>query len=339
MINLRSKRGYEFSFTWIFTVIVGAFIIFLAIYFAIRLVGTEQFTREAREGRTIGILLTPIETQTEEAKVARIILRDETVLFNECEPPNSRNIFGTQRIGTTIDPPIGERVSGLNGSMTTYHNKYLFTSSRGITGKEEMYVLTKPLWLPFKVADLVIVWSDQEEYCFQNPPGPIRNRLNQLDLEEENVEVTANCADPEKTVVCFDTSVGNCEISVYPAQQKVVKDRDLFYLKSLEDDEYAMMFAAIFSDPAAYECQAKRILAHASKLADLHHYKSSNIIYPATGGCGQRAAGHLLNLNYTLSQALNLPGTSSLIAVNNLPTDTQYSNFVIQGGGSGCEIF
>lgn len=338
MIKGYSKRGYEFSFSWIFTVLVGAFIIFLAIYFAVRLVGTEQFTREAREGKTIGILLTPIETQTEEGKVARIILADKTVLFNECSPPVPKtNDFGSQKIGTVVDPPIGERISKLNGTMSTFHNKYIFTSSYGIEGEEEMYVLSKPLWLPFKAADLLIVWSDQEGYCFKNPPSPIETRLRRLDLP--GVEISTVC-DPSKKEVCFGPTPNTCEITVDTNQNKVMKDNeDLYYLKSLEDDPYAMMYAAIFSDPENYKCQARRILAHASKLVDLHFYKSKQIIFPATG-CGQNAGTYLSQLNYTINRALTSSDLSGIKLVNLYTSDQNFErSFLRYGGGNGCEIF
>ncbi|MBU0907417.1 MAG: hypothetical protein KKD18_02470 [Nanoarchaeota archaeon] len=332
------KRGYELSFSWIFTIIVGAFIIFLAIYFAIRLVSTEQFSREAKEGKSIGILLTPVETQVEEGKFAKILLRDKTVLFNKCEPPATTNPFGSQNIGTSVNPPIGQRVSLLNGTMSTFHNKYIFTSSYGIQGDEEMYVLSKPLWLPFKVADLLIIWSDQEKYCFKNPvPDAIKSRLQALNLEK--VRISTTC-DADEIDVCF-TGGTSCTINVDINQHKVTKVSapPMYYLDSLEDDPYAMLYAAIFSDPANYECQKARILAHIRELIKLYLYKSEKIIVQgSTTGCSSNSLTYLGLLDTLVGRVLS--GTSDLNDINQyVQSDPDFKNFQTIGGGRGCELF
>ena len=82
---MRGKKGVEFSFGWLFALIVGAAIIFLAIYAAIKLVGTEREVLEAGIAKELGIILTPVETGLEEGKVVGPIkFASETRVYNNC---------------------------------------------------------------------------------------------------------------------------------------------------------------------------------------------------------------------------------------------------------------
>ena len=68
------KRGYEFSFAWFFTIIVGAVIIFLAVYAATQIVDLGRTRQETERGKQIGILLTPLGTTLEEGKLATLVV-------------------------------------------------------------------------------------------------------------------------------------------------------------------------------------------------------------------------------------------------------------------------
>jgi len=46
------KKGYlQISFTWLFAIIAGAFILFLAIFMTSKLIGTEQVALDAKTGK------------------------------------------------------------------------------------------------------------------------------------------------------------------------------------------------------------------------------------------------------------------------------------------------
>ncbi|MBU1987905.1 MAG: hypothetical protein KKD94_00275, partial [Nanoarchaeota archaeon] len=119
-----SKKGYEFGFAWIFTIFIGAVVIFLAVYIATQIVGMKQLERESVRGKKIGVLLTPIETELEAEKFATILVPDETMLFNGCDPPQSLgNPFGSQHISTSIKSSIGGKwdVKNEQGVKSTFH--------------------------------------------------------------------------------------------------------------------------------------------------------------------------------------------------------------------------
>src|SRR3990167_565357 len=94
--RIASKNGFlEISFAWLFALIVGAVILFLAIYTTTKVVKTEQTTIDAETAKRIGILLNPLETEFETGKTTSIILPSETKIYNGC---NNIGIFGRQLI-------------------------------------------------------------------------------------------------------------------------------------------------------------------------------------------------------------------------------------------------
>ena len=268
------KRGYEFSFAWLFTIIVGATVIFLAIYIATQITQIKQFEEESAEAKHIGILLTPVETNLEEGKFARIILGDETKIINDCINQTNSNPFGSQQIGVSIKPSFGKEWTELSGVESTFHNKYIF-SNRTLQGKDNFYVLSKPLNLPFKVADLIMIWSDKDLYCFDIGGAPEIVAAELEDLNMTNVIIKSSSCPDGSVKVCFHTG-SDCDINVGTVQGIVTKNgQNVYYVKSFGADKYGLMYAAIFSDPDIYNCQVKRLMAHASYLSDVYKLKSA----------------------------------------------------------------
>ncbi len=69
------KRGYlQISFAWMFALIVGAVILFLAIYFATKLVDKGDDVIDAKTGKEMGILLNPLETSMESIRTTPLTL-------------------------------------------------------------------------------------------------------------------------------------------------------------------------------------------------------------------------------------------------------------------------
>ena len=154
-----NKRGVEFSFGWLFALVVGAVIIFLAIYAAIKFIGSEKSVQETESAKQLESILIPIETGTEEGKsTAPIIFPAETRVYNEC---NSEGNFGEQsiRVSTLFGKKWQEQ-----GLPVVSYNKYIF--SPDLMQSKEMYVFSKQFKMPFKAANILIMWSDK--YCFEN---------------------------------------------------------------------------------------------------------------------------------------------------------------------------
>jgi hypothetical protein len=79
---------------------------------------------------------------------------------------------------------------------------------------------------------------------------------------------------PEAKKVSFTSP--SYEIFVDTNQKIVSKDgKSLPFVESFggSGDEYGLLFAAIFSDAKIYECQVKRLMAHASELAEVYDKK------------------------------------------------------------------
>ncbi len=273
----KNKRGYENSFAWIFAIIAGATIIFLAIYAISNFIGMFKTLRGSESALEIGTLLTPFENSIEEGKLNIIKTREETEIYNDCVESGE---FGTQKISVKVNSKIGKE--NIKGVPSGFKNRYLF-SDDVLKGKE-FYVLSKPFDFPFKIGDLIISWSKDKKYCFVD----LRNYQDvKKDVEGGNfgnvVNTTSTRAcDEESIKVCFANPNNDCNIIV--GNNKVMhkeKNKEVFY--TLFDEDLGLMYAAIFSDPEIYNCQIKRLAKRAVLLEKLYEQKAS--LSKSLGGC------------------------------------------------------
>lgn len=274
-MRVQNKKGQlEFSFAWLFAIIVGAAIIFLAIYATTNIVSTEKSAQNVEAGKQFGILLSPIETGLESAKVSVITFPTETRLINECDTMGS---FGHQYIGVAIKSGIGEAWQS-SGVRSAFQNKYMFSLST--TQGTNFNVFAKPFNMPFKVADLIYVWTG--EYCFVNPTPDIRDEIESLNAKGINItDNIANCK-RDSIKVCFQ-SVG-CDVDVSTASKSVKKDKKTLYY------EDSLVYGAIFADPKVYGCQVKRLMDRTSELSLLYLAKSQSL---SPKGCSSNLEGDL----------------------------------------------
>lgn len=279
-----NKKAYEFSFNWIFALIVGVSVIFLAIYTATNLIDTKRTEKDTVRAKEIGILLTPLETGLEQSKLATISLPEGTRLVNNC---STEEPFGKQQLSAFTRSGVGKKWQPISGATSTFRNKYLFSDDE-LLAEQEIYLFAKPFEFPYKVADIIMAWPDTEKYCFvfSGNAGVQRKIKEELsDIKPTNVSsVTSSSECSEGAItVCFDSTV--CEINILTSQKKVLKEsQNLYYEESTDvNNKYTLLFAAIFSDPAVYECQIKRIAERASNIATLYSMKSN---YLTPKGCG-----------------------------------------------------
>ncbi len=328
-----SKGGYEFSFAWFFAIIIGAAVIFLAIYAATQFIGTKDFEDTSKTARQIGILLTPVETNLETLKGATISVRDDTQIFNECE---RRGTFGNQLISTKVRSGINNEWPDFPGVKSSFHNKYLFSDSV-VEGESEFYVLSKPFKFPFKIGDLVMLWSDKQEYCFVDAFDEVKNEIDDLTGQGVignivNKDSILDCS-PENKKVCFSSSVADCDVIVSRNQRSVThrEKAPVFYVESSDSsDRYALLYAAIFSDPEIYECHVGRLLDRASKLAELYRDKS---LYITQRGCS--SAPVLPNALSDYNNALlSVFDSADLGSIVNDVRDLEVKNHVLS-----CKLF
>lgn len=334
-----NKKAYEFSFAWIFTIFIGAAVIFFAVYAATQLVETKRVEQETVTGQQIGILLTPAETNLEEAKITTLSVSSETQIFNGCD---SRGTFGEQKISTKIKSGIGEEWRPVPGVESSFHNKYIFSSGI-VEGEEKFYVLSKPFNFPFKVADLIIIWPDKELYCFVNANyiPELKQEIENLELDKKNIFLknsVADCPSGSKAV-CFSSgsAASGCDIIVSASStQKTVThilpsgSATVQYVESLNfQDKYGLLYAAIFSEPEIYSCQVERILGRAAFLAQIYQEKS---LFLEPRGCG--GSTRIQNLLGNYFSQVSTATAGNLASLEQTATEVRDENEFLS-----CELF
>jgi len=294
---LNKKRGaLEISFGWLFAILAGIFILFLAFYLGSKIISSGQETVSAETGKEIGILLDPLETSFESAQTTSISIPVETKIHNGC---NLEGDFGKQTI--KLDQLSFNKWTETD-IYVVFKNKYIF-SSEEIQGKK-FYIFSKPVYFPFKVTDLIYMTSSMKDYCFVNAPLDIEEEISNLNQKNLLVE---NCSTNDIRV-CFDKN--KCDINVDYSNGYVIKNNTKVYFSGLNGDYKPLMYAAIFSDKEVYECQIKRLMLRIEELAVL--YKNKELLTRKVG-CDDSLGGDL-NALASLSGALSTSEELGIIA-------------------------
>ncbi len=170
---LNHKRAFEMNFVWIFAIIVGAVVLFLAIYATSKFVETRRYEIDIQTSNKLAILLDPLETSLEMGKSSVINFGSEARIYNDkCYTYGS---FGEQRIGVSVSSGVGGKWKSPAYGKPLY-NKYIF--SQNIEQNRQFSVFLKPFKMPFKVSDLIIFSG--EEYCFIRAPEDIKDELKYM---------------------------------------------------------------------------------------------------------------------------------------------------------------
>jgi len=306
-----NKKGFEMSFAWIFSIIVGAIILFLAIYMAIKFVGIGEYKISTETSDKLAIILQPLETSVEEAGAMTVELTGETKIFNRCY---FDDVFGDDRISLSYKS-LGDRWSKESAAISI-KNKYIFSDE--VEGKT-IYIFVKPFEMPFKISDLIFVYS--KRYCFINPVDSIKEEIEGIGLGNSTnmivVDSKAEC-EAEDVKVCF-SGTGSCDILVRCEDEEcetgtVRRDsKTVYFVKSL-------IYGAIFSSNEEYECNVKRLISRLSQLSKLYQKKSS---YISARGCSTGLEAELLSLSKT---AGSLKSSADLLFAKNLADTIKSKN-------------
>jgi len=302
---IKSKKGFiQISFPWLFAILVGIAIIFLAIYGVTKLIRTEQTIQDVKTGKELGILLNPLEIGFESAKTTSLTFPVDTRMTNDC---NVNGEFGRQLVKISQKSFNQWTDTNLN---VGFSNKYFFSKSL-LEGKE-LLVFAKPFNFPFKVTDIIYFTSSNDIYCFVNAPEDIEEELS--NLGQENL-LFDNCTEIENALqVCF-AGGSSCDINVNPNAQSVEKREGKVYY---EGD--ALMYAGIFSDKEVYECQLQRLMKRVSILAELYGDKAELI---SSINCNTNLEPDLLQLQ---NMAESLDKSSEIFQLTNLVDDIDRKN-------------
>ncbi len=292
---MMNKKGFEFTFAWIFAIIVGAVIMFLAVYATYSLISTERSISDTEAAKQFGIILTPVETNLESSKITPIKFNEETRIYNRCRTEGN---FGVQEIGVSLKSGFGKTWQEPK-ILSSFYNKYIF-SSETITGKGA-FVFAKQFNFPFKIGDLIIILGE-DKYCFVNPPNDIEEEIGNFketgSFNNINITLSINECSKDSKKVCFG-SLG-CDIDVSLASKSVRKNNQVVFY------EDSLIYGAIFSDPQIYECQVKRLMKRTAELSLIYALKSENL---AVKGCSSNLKADLIaytNKTLMLNNSLDL---------------------------------
>lgn len=265
---MNKKAFIEISFAWLFGIIAGAVILFLAIFAATRIINLGQSATGAETQNQIAVLLNPLETSFESGQITSIGLPAETRIYNDCDDKNG--IFGKQIISVS-QLNIGKWSTPTNGKG--FPNKYIFSNQT--TEGKTFFLFSKPFSFPFKISDMIYMTSSSVNYCFADSPSDVSDELSRLN--EKNILLVNDSSEcPGNSItVCFPGN--NCDVSVQYSQGVVTKNnaKMIFYGD-------ALMYGAIFSDKNTYECQLKRLMERATQLSSLYTEKANTI---SQAGC------------------------------------------------------
>jgi hypothetical protein len=288
---MKKKGALQISFAWLFAIIAGAAILFLAIFVATKIIGVGKTESDIKTQQQIGILLNPLESSFTTGITTSFRVPSETKIYNNCESDGS---FGRQLISVSQ--------KSLNTwsepeTPSAFSNKYIF--SKNPSEGKKFYLFSKPFEMPFKVADLIYLTSDSEEYCLEDmPSGSLRDEIESLKASNPKLALE-NCS--EKSIkVCF--SSGECSINVKTSYVEK-GGKNLYYSGD------ALMVAAIFSDPEVYECQIKRLMQRTEILAKIYLDKEQIV---KRAGCDSNIGEEL---NALSQQAKSLTNSQGVISV------------------------
>ena len=292
-----NKKGFiQISYSWLFAIIIGAIIIFFAIYAATKLIKTEETATTAETGKQISILLNPLETGFGEETTTPLTIPVESRLNNRC---GTFGNFGEQEIGVS-QKSSGKWTNTNVGSVS--YNKYIF-SNKSVEGKN-FYLFSKPFEFPFKISDLIFLTSAEEQYCFVDAPEEIAEELS--NLNQGNL-FTKDC--PSDSIkVCFNAEE-NCDIEVNENYGTVEKSGEIVYFETS-----ALMYGAIFSNKELYECQVLRLMKRLKELAFLYNDKETiisketcpadvNLLTLADSASSLRDSSDLINVKFAADNA------------------------------------
>ena len=304
-----NKGFLQISFAWLFAIIVGAVILFLAIFAVTKMIDTQETVTSVKTAKEIGVLLNPLETGFEIGKTTSLTFPTETRIYNRCD--SDSGVFGKQ--GIQVSQKSFDKWTETDLEVS-FINKYIF--SKNITEGKKFYLFSKPFEFPFKVTDLIYLTSSSDNYCFKNPPQKIEEELGSLG--QKNIFVNDCDNINNKIEVCFGSQ--DCDIkvnfnSVEDIYGYVKKRNDYLYFKT-----DALMYAAIFSDSEVYECQLQRLMDRVEQLAKIYKDKESFI---SQRGCNSNLGGELLQLG---NAANVLSDSFEITSIGNLAKTIQNGN-------------
>lgn len=300
------KKG-QTEFSWIFSLIIGAVILFLAIYTSSRLLRTGTYASTAEVTRTLDNILNSFASMGSIASLT---------LSKEISMPYYYDIkFDCSGDYETMSMRLSEK--GKPSDWTppyAINNKYVF-ANKSMKGKT-FSAFSKPFRMPWRIDDMIYFISDN--YCFIDSPDSISSELNLLNLSHVRaLQPGETCGNAIK--VCFD-DYSQCSSAndVKVDYNGYVVSKNNIGFSFIED---ASLYAAIFTDKQTYDCNMKRLMNRAVVQADILINAKNNIggcsnvqgIETLRGHASDLAAGHSVNSSDIAAAMNQIKGSDNYI--------------------------
>ncbi|MEK6820617.1 MAG: hypothetical protein AABX71_02805 [Nanoarchaeota archaeon] len=303
---MKSKKGFEFSFAWLFAILVGAVIIFLAVYGTTKFIKTGRYQLDTVTAKQLSILFEPLEVGLASGKSNIVELRDETKIYNECD---ERGSFGQHLISLSTESGIGKKWQE-PGAEISVPNKYIFSSS--MEQGKRVFFFSKAFEIPWKVSEIIFLTT--KEYCFVDAFEEVEEEVDGLGLQNIKLE---NCTEDD-TRVCFGSGTG-CDIRVRGGYEEGFVDKgeeSVFYTEGL-------IYAAIFSDKEVYECNVKRLMKRLIQQALLYKDEAEFL----SEKCESLPSADLIQL---INTAKSLNNSEGLLLVRQISEEVNGQNEVAE---------
>lgn len=265
--GMKGKKGM-IEFSWIFALVVGIVILFLAFYFIGSKFTERNVVAQYQTENSLDILFNPFSSfgglgATSSKSVE--LPREEAIDFS-CGLDS----------GLGYDS-VSVKTGALFGPEKKIYDKYLY--SENFSDGKNYQIISKPFSMPWRVADLIYFIPKNKIYCFVSF-GDIEKEFGEGEDETgmniSNFRFVDNpnkCKDDENQVITV-CKVDGCNITV-DSQYNQVKKRSSNIVSYYVGD--ALMYAAIFSDPVIYNCNLKRLAKRIGYQVDVYNAKAIEI--------------------------------------------------------------
>ena len=315
-LNIKKNKKAEIpAFGWIFAMIIGAVILFIAIFVVVRVTSTQKYKTNTELAAKLDSVLNPFASVGSIGAIFTdtITLPSKTQINLVCEPSFLADDDSTNDLGaisliiSSEDELLNSIVKEAEAGQHKSYNKYIFGNS-SMVGKE-LAIMSRPLELPFRVDDVIYITT--KKYCFENTPDVIKQDIS-LEINEQRNPIFDNTkfydidkpetkCSTDEIRVCFgscsmksgnilvkDNSNGNYDIGTVTIQGQSQNQGKPFVTLPL-------MYAAIFSDDMNYYCNLKRLMSKTAILADIY-VKKSDILSGQRSCAVQSVRTNLLTL-------------------------------------------
>jgi len=313
------KTGLEFGFAWLFAIIVGAAILFMAIYAVTQLIDSGEKETTSKVAVEFANVLDPLQSVVSESKGGYVDLFVEARIFNSC---NLEGNFGNSVVSFSEKISFGGGWTK-RGLEKRTNNAYLFSENQ-MQG-ERVEFLTFPFNMPYKAGDILIAYTDN--YCIVNAPSGVKNELKFLTGDGDKVIFVQNTGEcnRETKSVCFS---GSCDVKVQCSNSLcnsgyVDKEGKRLYFSD------KLIYAAIFSSAENYECNVHRLVKRLGIVSDIYSKKSA---FTSNRGCvNVNIRPAILSLKESTNSYEEL---SDLIIIESLAKEIDDKNEVLE-----CQLY